>query len=70
MEEEEDDFRLAGCSFTKKLFDILQDPKCSSIITWTGTIIITHTYYFNYINSFDYNQYSFNNYTNINIYNS
>ena len=37
MEDEEDDFRLAGCSFTKKLFDILQDPKCSSIITWTGT---------------------------------
>jgi len=36
MEDEEDDFRLAGCSFTKKLFDILQDPKCSSIITWTA----------------------------------
>ena len=30
--EEDDDFRMAGCSFTKKLFDILQDPKCSSKI--------------------------------------
>lgn len=42
MEDEEDDFRLAGCSFTKKLFDILQDPKCSSIITWTGTSSYTY----------------------------
>lgn len=39
--EEDDDFRLAGCSFTKKLFDILQDPKCASIVSWTGTYYLS-----------------------------